>query len=435
VRSCNRPPDILGRVSRLHDSAAETSHSADPESPAQRILERLDTLFAIGRAAGTNRIGLGPGEQRAFELVAGWMREAGLAVTFDPAGNLVGRLAGSEPELPEVWSGSHLDTPPDGGRFDGALGVLTALAAVEALSAAGAPRRSVAVIAFRLEEGPRFGRGVFGSRAVCGALDDDEGDLLDADGISLAEAFAALGYGELPRSGWLDPPPACFVELHIEQGPTLAAAGAPLGIVSSIAGMAGLELAFSGRRGHAGTVEMQVRSDALGAAARFVVNVHDVARSLPGAVATIGRLTVAPGATNTIPERCELFADLRAPDDERLEALVDGAVAAAREAAAAARCEVAIEPRWRHEAVAMSDGPRAALRRAVSSLGVEPVELPSGAGHDAAILALAGVPSAMLFVRSDAGGVSHAPEESTGADAVLLGLQALTLALRELAGE
>jgi hydantoinase/carbamoylase family amidase len=198
--------------------------------------------------------------------------------------------------------------------------------------------------------------------------------------------------------------------------------------------MAGLELTFSGHRGHAGTVPMELRSDALGAAARFVVDAHDVARSLPGAVATIGRLTVAPGATNTIPERCELFADLRAPDDERVEALVSGVEAAAREAASAANCEVAVEPRWRYEAVAMSPGPKGALTRAVESLGVEPTELPSGAGHDAAIMALAGVPSAMLFVRSDAGGVSHAPEELSGADAVALGVQALEAALRELAG-
>jgi allantoate deiminase len=421
-------------VSRLHDSSPEAPRIATPERRAARVLERLDTLFEIGRAAGTNRPGLSAGEQRAFELLAGWMREAGLDVTFDPGGNVVGRLVGREPALPEVWSGSHLDTPPDGGRFDGALGVLTALAAVEAMRADGPPRRSVAVMAFRLEEGPRFGRGVFGSRAVCGMLDDDEGDLLDADGISLAEAFAALGYGELPRAGWLDPPPACFVEAHIEQGPTLAAAGVPLGVVSSIAGMAGLELTFTGRRGHAGTVPMPLRSDALGAAARFVVAAHDHASSLPGAVATIGRLTVAPGATNTIPERCELFADLRAPDTARLDALVDGAVAAAHEAAKTASCEVQIESRWRYEPVAMSDGPRDALRRAIASLGLEPTELPSGAGHDAAILALAGVPSAMLFVRSDAGGVSHAPEESTGADAVVLGLQALEAALRELAG-
>ena len=203
-----------------------------PERRAGRILERLDTLFEIGRAAGTNRPGLGAGEHRAHELVAGWMHEAGLAVTRDAAGNLVGRLEGSEPELPGVWSGSHLDTPPDGGRFDGALGVLSALDAVEAIAAGTAPRRGLTVIDFRLEEGPRFGRGVFGSRAMCGQLDDDEGELLDADGISLAEAFAALGLGDLPRAGWLDPRPSCFVELHIEQGPTLAAAGIPLGIVT-----------------------------------------------------------------------------------------------------------------------------------------------------------------------------------------------------------
>jgi allantoate deiminase len=421
-------------VSRLHGDTPGAPRAASPEWRAGRILERLDTLFEIGRSAGANRPGLGAGEERAHELVGGWMSEAGLEVTRDPGGNLVGALAGSEPELPGVWSGSHLDTPPDGGRFDGALGVLSALDAVEAIGADGPPRRSLSVIAFRLEEGPRFGRGVFGSRAICGQLDDDEGDLLDADGISLAEAFRALGLGELPSAGRLDPPPACFVELHIEQGPTLAAAGAPLGIVSSVAGMAGLELTFSGHRGHAGTVPMALRSDALGAAARFVVDAHDVARSLPGAVATIGRLTVTPGATNTIPERCELFADLRAPDDERVEALVDGAVTVARAAAASANCEVAIAPRWRYEAVAMSPGPKDALRRAVEALGLEPAELPSGAGHDAAILALAGVPSAMLFVRSDAGGVSHAPEESSGADAVALGIQALEAALRELAG-
>ena len=161
-------------MSSLHEPTPEASRIATPESRAERILERLDTLFEIGRAAGTNRPGLSEGEQRAFELVAGWMREAGLEVEFDAAGNVVGRLPGSEPDLPEIWSGSHLDTPPDGGRFDGALGTLLALDAAEAMRADGPPRRTVAAMAFRLEEGPRFARGYFGSRAVCGTLDDDE---------------------------------------------------------------------------------------------------------------------------------------------------------------------------------------------------------------------------------------------------------------------
>ena len=401
---------------------------------AGRIIERLDALFEIGRDAGTNRPGLGEGEQRAHDLVAGWMREAGLAVTVDRAGNLWGRAAGADPSLSEVWSGSHLDTPPDGGRFDGALGVVTALEAATAIEASGGARRTIAVVAFRLEEGPRFGRGVFGSRALFGELEPDEADLVDADGVTLGEAFTALGLGkDLPSEAILDRAPACFVEAHIEQGPSLAAQGATLGVVTSIAGMAGIEIVFAGRRGHAGTVPMDLRSDALGAAAGFVRRVHDAARSLPGAVATVGRLDVSPGATNTIPGLVELFADLRAPDSDRLDALVAGASSAARHAADGASCQVEVVPRWRYEPVAMDPEPSDALRRAIVRAGFEPVELPSGAGHDAAITAGAGVPSGMLFVRSDAEGVSHAPEEATGADAVAAAVGVLEAALRELA--
>ena len=400
---------------------------------ASRLLERLDALFEIGRNVGTNRPGLGEGEQRAFEMVGGWIAEAGLEVSHDAAGNLYGSLAGADPELSEVWSGSHLDTPPDGGRFDGALGVLAALDAIEAIAASGGSERTLRAVAFRLEEGWRFGRGVFGSRAVCGMLEPDEADLHDPDGVSLGEAFAALGLGRLP-TGPLGTLPGSYVEAHIEQGPTLAAVPASLGVVTSIAGMAGIEFAFYGRRGHAGTVPMALRSDALGAAARFVSGLHGTARSLPDAVATVGRMTVAPGATNTIPNVVELFADLRAPDEERLEALVAGALSVAQDAADATGCTVDVRPRWRYAPVPMSTVPRAAVRHAIAALGLDPVELPSGAGHDATIMAMAGVPSAMLFVRSDAGGVSHAPEEWTEADAIVWCLQALELALRELAG-
>ena len=146
-----------------------------PDERAARIIERLDTLFEIGRDAGTNRPGLGEGEQRAHELVAGWMREAGLEVTVDGAGNLLGRAPGADPSAAEVWTGSHLDTPPDGGRFDGALGVVTGLDVAEAIRASGGARRTIAVVAFRLEEGPRFGRGVFGSRALVGELERRRG--------------------------------------------------------------------------------------------------------------------------------------------------------------------------------------------------------------------------------------------------------------------
>jgi allantoate deiminase len=414
------------------DDVLDVVSPPDAEGRAVRIRTRLDTLFEIGRAAGSNRPGLGPGEQQAFELVRGWMLEAGLDVSFDRAGNLYGRVSGSDPALPELWSGSHLDTPPDGGRFDGALGVLAALDAAEAIRADGRPARTLAVVAFRLEEGPRFGVGCFGSRALCGRLDPDEAALRDADGVSLAEAFAALGYGELPATGWLEPAPLAFVETHIEQGPLLAAQGAPLGLVTSIAGMLGMELEFSGRRGHAGTVPMELRADALAAASRFVLAAQERARAIPGAVATIGRLTVGPGATNTIPDRATLFADVRAPDDDRLEQLVTQVEEAAHAAAAESRCSVSLGPRRPYPAQPMSPAPMAALRRAIAALGSEPVELPSGAGHDAQILGKAGVPVAMLFVRSDAGGVSHAPAEHTDSDALIACVRVLEPTLREL---
>src|ERR671931_533579 len=373
----------------------EGSGVESPQQRARRIIDRLDELFGIGQAAGTNRPGLGPGEQRAHDLVGEWMGAAGLEVQVDRAGNLFGRAVGAEPTRPEVWSGSHLDTPPDGGRFDGALGVLAALEAASAIASPGRASRTIAVVAFRMEEGCRFGRGVFGSRAMLGRLERDE----------------------------------AFVEPHIEQGPTLAEIGVPIGVVSSIAGMAGINLVFTGRRGHAGTVPMALRSDALAAASAFVGRAHDAARALPGAVATVGRMSVSPGATNTIPGRVELFADLRAPDAARLDALVATALAGARDAAGGASCHVEIEPGWRYEPEPMHPVPSAALRRAISALGLEPVELPSGAGHDAAILAAAGIPTAMLFVRSDAGGTSHAPEEATGADAVGACVEALEAAL------
>ena len=410
-----------------------TEALAPAHERAEVVVARLGELFEIDRAAGTNRPGLGSGEQRAHDMVAGWMREAGLEVEVDRAGNLFGRLRGREPDVPEVWSGSHLDTPPDGGAFDGALGVLAALEAAAAIGATGGARRTIAAVAFRLEEGPRFGRGVFGSRAVVGQLEPDEGDLLDPEGITLAEAFAALGFGELPSSGWADPPPTCFVETHIEQGPALAAQGATLGIVTSIAGMAGIEVVFTGRRGHAGTVPMPLRADAVAAAAAFVTALHEAARGVPGGVATVGSVEVTPGASNTTPGRAALFADVRAPGAEGLERLVGAVGTCAGEAAAATGCTAEVVPRWRYEPEPMDDRVRDTLRRAVSSLGLDPVDIASGAGHDAAILAAAGIPSGMLFVRSDAGGVSHAPEEHTGTDAVAACLAALAPALRELA--
>ena len=238
---------------------------------ASRLLERLDALFEIGRNAGTNRPGLGAGEQRAFELVAGWMREAGLEVSYDAAGNLSAGSPAATRSCAEVWSGSHLDTPPDGGRFDGALGVLAALDAVEAIAARAAAARTLAAVAFRLEEGSRFGRGVFGSRAVCGHARGRRGRPARRRRRHRSPRRSPRSASASCRAtGWLEPPPALLRRGAHRAGPDARGGRAPLGVVTSIAGMAGIELAFYGRRGHAGTVPMALRSDALGAAARFV---------------------------------------------------------------------------------------------------------------------------------------------------------------------
>jgi allantoate deiminase len=397
-----------------------------------QAMGRLDELFRLGPGPYARRPGLGPEEEEACALAAGWMEAAGLDVTWDSAGNVVGRARGAEPGLPEVWTGSHLDTVPSGGRFDGALGVVAGIEAVAALAGRGL-RRTVAVAAFRDEEGWRFGRGLFGSRAMCGRLEPGEAADADADGVTLGRAVEALGRAWPPEGGWLGDGVHAFVELHIEQGPVLAAAGLPLGVVREIVGMSGFEVAFTGAAGHAGTTPMAGRADALGAAAAAIVDLHAAAGAIEDAVATVGRLAVHPGASNVIPDRVGLTVDARAPDLARLDALEAAVEDGARRAADARGCGTSVRRTWRLPPAPMCPRVREALLRAVAATGVEATELPSGAGHDAQVFAQAGVPTGMLFARSLAGGVSHCPEEETDAEAVDVAVHALAGALADLA--
>jgi acetylornithine deacetylase/succinyl-diaminopimelate desuccinylase-like protein len=323
-----------------------------------RVSRRLEELYAIG----STRIGYSPEEDEAHRLFARWLGEAGFELEVDSAGNTIGRRGDAS-----VWTGSHLDTVPDAGRFDGALGVVAALEAAERTDV------PLAVVAFRDEE-----RGFAGSRARVAA-------------------------GALPEA---------FVELHVEQGPELERAGEPLGVVSAIAGQARGEVVFTGRADHAGTTSMSARDDALAAAAEFVLRV----RSAPTgrAVATVGRLAVEPGAANVIPGRVVASVDARAPTSAELDALV---------------AAIGFEPAWRVEPVAMGGAPLEALRAAVP----DAPELVSGAGHDAGILAAAGVPTAMLFVRSLNGGASHSPEELSSEADIELAVEALVAALVRIA--
>lgn len=391
-----------------------------------RVLDRLDRLYAIGAAGGANRPGLSRAEQGACELAAGWMRDAGLQVRWDPVGNLLGALPGRRPELPEVWTGSHLDSVPGGGRFDGALGVVAGLEATAVLARRGPLERTVRVVAFRDEEGSRFGLGCFGSRAFCGEVEREELELRDGEGRTRQEALRALGL-ELPLGGWLDRAPGFFLEAHVEQGPRLAEAGAPLGLVTGIAGLARGSATFTGAPGHAGTTPMAGRNDALCAAAAFVLAVRQAASSIPGALATVGAIAVEPGATNVIPERAVAAVDARAPSRGSFDRLLDSI------AAAAAGAGGDLELR-RKEPVSMAPGPADVLRRELERLRLPAPELASGAGHDAGILAAAGVETAMLFVRSLAGGVSHSPEELTSEEDVVSCVRVLEGALAHLAG-
>ena len=346
-----------------------------------RVLERLDELYAIGGGPGANRLGGSAEEDAAHELLRGWMREAGLEVEVDVAGNSFGRLVGRRPELPEVWTGSHLDSVPQGGRFDGALGVVGGL---EAVGRAGRQERTLTVVAFRDEEGCT-GPGCVGSRALC--------------------------------AGGPDPVSRAFVELHVEQGPRLEAAGAPLGVVTGIAATARGEVAFEGREGHAGTTPMAARADALVAAAEFVLRLRDAAAAVDGAVATVGRVAVEPGASNVIPARVVASVDVRAPDDGRVDEV----------------CRVVPAELSRTAAVTMAPAPSLVLREELERRGLPVVELPSGAGHDAGVLAAAGVPTAMLFVRSLNGGISHSPDEHSADEDAELAVDVLAGALARLA--
>jgi acetylornithine deacetylase/succinyl-diaminopimelate desuccinylase-like protein len=317
-----------------------------------RVFERLSRLYAIG----STRIGYSPEEDAAHDLVAAWLDEAGLTVERDSAGNLLGRRGEGG-----VWIGSHLDTVPNGGPFDGALGVV---AGIEVAERTDVP---LTVVAFRDEE-----RGCAGSRA-------------------------AVAAGSLPRA---------FFELHVEQGPVLERADEPLAVVTAILGQVRGEVVFEGRADHAGTTPMDARDDALVKAAEFVLRVRAAGRD--GAVATVGRVEVEPGATNVVPGRVTVSVDARGTD---LDALV---------------AEICFSPTYRTDPVAMSDPPLAALREAAP----DALDVVSGAGHDAGILAAAGVPTGMLFVRSLNGGASHSPRELSSEADVELAVDALERAIR-----
>jgi allantoate deiminase len=367
-------------------------------SDAAVVLERCAHLAEISEEPGllVRRYGT-DAMRRANDLVGGWMFAAGLDVREDTIGNLIGRRGVGRP----LVLGSHLDTVRDAGRYDGPLGVLVALAAVERV-----PDRTVELYGFADEEGLRFGTAYLGSAPVAGRFDPAWLELRDEDGVALGDLLP----GDPALAARDDI--AAYAEVHIEQGPVLERLDEPLGVVTAINGQTHADVAFTGEAGHAGTVPHDARRDALAAAAEWVLAVEGTG--------TVGRLDVEPGARNVIPGHVTMTLDVRDPDDDTRHAAVARLRAAAEDIAA----RRGVELTWTEGA----DMAAVAMDEYLGGLWGVDVRLPSGAGHDAAMMALL-APATMLFVRCR-GGISHNPAESVEDADVAAAIDALERFLR-----
>ncbi|GDY29727.1 Zn-dependent hydrolase [Gandjariella thermophila] len=404
----------------------------------RRLLDRLDELAAVGATpgGGVTRLAYSPEDVRARELVAGWLADAGLAVTVDPAGNLVGRLPGTGPAAGTLATGSHLDSVVDAGRLDGVYGVVAAVAVAEALRRDGVRlRHDLAVIAFSNEEGARGTPGMVGSQAIAGRLTSDDLARPDDEGVPLADRLAAAGGdpGRIEAAAWPPGEVAGFLELHVEQGPVLRAEGARIGVVTGITGRANADILVRGLANHAGTTPMVARQDAAVAAADLVLAVRRLATDGHVRVATTGLVQVSPGVRNVVPGEALLGVDLRDLDDERITHALDLLDTAAAEIGATRH--VSVEVRRGPSVPAVRTDPRLAgcVAGAADRLGLTRIELPSGAGHDAQVMAGLG-PIGMIFVPS-VDGISHSPRERTDPDDLVAGADVLLHALLAADGE
>ena len=401
----------------------------------KRLLRDMAELAEIGRdpAGGLSRTSFSPADAQARAWYAAKCEEAGLELRLDGLGNIVAGLPGRDEE-PAVWSGSHLDTVPHGGAFDGALGAVAALECVRRLAESGQElRRPVRAVVFADEEGNY--NHLLGSTAMRRGFSEEElAAMTGRDGDRLVDALEGWSWARGSRTGTrVDPARLhAFVELHIEQGPTLEEQGIRIGVVTSIVGLSGGLARFHGRADHAGTTPMDARRDALLAAARFIGAMPDLARSSgPASVITTGRVRVQPGGSNQVPELAEVSLDFRDPSRERVAAMLEAIGRTAQEAAAA--CGVSAE--WDADEIVdpvpLDEGIREIIRGSAGDLALSSTDIPSGAGHDSQNMALL-TPTAMIFVPSR-DGRSHVPVEYTTDEDVVAGADVLLATLTQLA--
>ncbi|GAC1546587.1 MAG: allantoate amidohydrolase [Candidatus Velthaea sp.] len=391
----------------------------------------LAELAMLGATSeGIDRGLFTPAEHAARACFARWARELGASVEQDRAGNLFARLAGRDNSLAPIQCGSHLDTVRGGGAYDGAYGVVAGLAALAAIAAGGTPTaHPLEVVAWAGEEGSRFPVGTLGSAVYAGITPYAHvAELRDDDGVRFADAFEGPS-GALAGVPVRDSQsaPAAYVELHIEQGPVLERRGARLGIVSTIAGARRYTIAVTGTPGHAGTVPMSERADALVAGAEIVLAIERIARELGGCVATVGQIAVEPNQSNVIPGLARLRADVRSGDDSTIERIVERMQHACAQIGARRGVRIALEETERRATVAMDPALIAIVGEVCRALDPAAFELTSGAGHDAMCVARV-APVGMIFVPS-VGGRSHVGDERTAPEDLDLGVRALAAAL------
>jgi len=396
-----------------------------------RIRRNVEDVARFGRdpAGGWSRFVFTEEERKACDFVARLLREAGMTVRTDPAGNLVGRLEGLDPEAPAVASGSHIDTVARGGMFDGVSGTVAAIEAVRVIHENHIrTRHPLEVIVFANEEGARFSNALWGSRALLGLIQSEETvRCKDRDGITLADAMRACGLDpDRVGEAKIDPNRyRAFIELHPEQSRLLESQGAVIGAVEGIAGAAWIKVRLKGRADHAGATPMKLRRDALSAAAEIVLGAERIARDEcgPRTVATVGQMTVQPGGINIVPGEVEMSLDIRDLD----AATRDRACEAIRTWAAKVCEGRGVQMEWeelgRVVPVRLAEGIVSLVEETCRERGIPCLRMVSGAGHDAQLMALV-CPTGMIFVPS-VGGVSHSPEENTQWKDLAMGAQVL----------
>lgn len=403
---------------------------------AERVMARADALAAISETPDAlTRVYLSAQHLQANQLVGEWMRQAGMTVWQDSVGNICGRYEGAQEGAQAVLLGSHLDTVRNAGRYDGMLGVLAAIEVVDSLHQQGRHlAQAIEIVGFGDEEGTRFGITLLGSRGITGTWPQGWLETYDANGISVAQAMVQAGLDPARvalAARHQDDFSACL-ELHIEQGPCLEQEGLALGVVEAINGARRLSCRFTGEAGHAGTVPMNHRKDALAAAAEWMVLIENTTRQRGGnRVATVGELRCLPGAVNVIPGEVALSLDIRGPQDAPLDALLAELLAQAQTIAARRGLSFSAEEFYRIAATPCDARLQDLLGQAVESVQGRSLSLPSGAGHDTIALAERW-PVGMLFVRCK-GGISHHPAESVMAEDVALAIEAFGRAVKKLA--